>query len=573
MEQMDEEKDGQHENVAFRAQMEESLKGLKTVEDGQLIEGTVAQLLNDYVFVDIGYKSEGRIPVLEFADKLPEVGSRVKVVVINKDGRNGPEISFSKAMAKQLWRDLRKAFEENPPLPVDGIIEKEVKGGYDVNLGGDIHAFLPISQSDSQKVENTSKLVGLKAKFYIERLYSENKQNIVVNRRKYLEEIVEKNRDRFFAETNIGDTVKGIVKSFTNFGAFIDLGGFDGLLHINDMSWGHVTRPKEFVKKGQEIELKVIRLTPEEKRINLSLKHFTEDPWMHFETKYHVNDIVEGTVTKLTDFGAFIELEEGIEGLAHISEFSWTKMVHKPSDVVKIGDKIKCMILGYDIQAGRVSLGLKQVTDNPWDSIGETYPVGAKVHGKVVKITPHGAFIQFDDGIDGFLRAEDISWTKKIKHAGSVYHEGDEVDVVVLEVDSENRRITVGVKQLLDNPWEAFASEYKTGSTLEGEVTSITSFGIFVKAPNGIEGLVNNANISDDKEISSEEAKEKFKVGDKVNVFVVDVNVDKCKVAFSIKEYKKALARKELSQYMASSSDNDEAYTLGDAMKSQSKKD
>ena len=341
MEQMEVEKDETQNEGAIQTQLEESLKGLN-IEDGQIVDGTVIQTADGYVFVDIGYRTEGRIPVQEFGTKLPKDGEKVTVVVLRKDGRNGPEISYTKAQAKQLWKDFRKYFDEK--LPIEGTIEKEVKGGYDVNLGGEIHAFLPISQSDSQKVDNPSKLIGTVSKFYIERLYSDNKQNVVVNRRKYLEEQINAERDKFFAEKQIGDTVKGTVKSFTSFGAFIDLGGFDGLLHINDMSWGHVTRPKDFVKKGQEVELKVIRLEPNEKRINLSLKHFSEDPWVHFEDKYHVDDIVEGTVTKLTDFGAFIELEEGIEGLAHISEFSWTKKVNKASDMVKIGDKIKCMI-------------------------------------------------------------------------------------------------------------------------------------------------------------------------------------------------------------------------------------
>ena len=379
-----------------------------------------------------------------------------------------------------------------------------------------------------------------------------------------------KNRDEFFANTQVGDTVKGTVKSFTSFGAFIDLGGFDGLLHINDMSWGHVTRPKDFVKKGQEIELKVICLNPEDKRINLSLKHFSEDPWMHFEEKYHVEDIVEGTVTKLTDFGAFIELEEGIEGLAHISEFSWTKKINKASDMVKIGDKVKCMILGYDIQAGRVSLGLKQTTPNPWDSIAEKYPVDSTVHGKIVKITNTGAFVQFEDGIEGFLRAEDISWTKKVKHPGSELSADQELDVKILEVNPEQRRISVGIKQLTANPWKEFASKYSTGSTLEGEITSITDFGVFVKAPEGIEGLVNKANLSDDKEVPYEEAVKKYNVGDKLNVYVVDINVEKEKVGFSVKEFKKAQARKEINQYMSSSdNDGDGAYTLGDMLNDQ----
>ena len=567
MEQMEVEKDESQEQGAIQTQLEESLKGLN-IEDGQIVDGTVIQTADGYVFIDIGYRTEGRIPVQEFGAKLPKDGEKVTVVVLRKDGRNGPEISYTKAQAKQLWKDFRKYFDEK--LPIEGTIEKEVKGGFDVNLGGEIHAFLPISQSDSQKVENPSKLIGTVSKFYIERLYSDNKQNVVVNRRKYLEEQINTERDKFFAEKQIGDTVKGTVKSFTSFGAFIDLGGFDGLLHINDMSWGHVTRPKDFVKKGQEVELKVIRLEPNEKRINLSLKHFSEDPWVHFEDKYHVDDIVEGTVTKLTDFGAFIELEEGIEGLAHISEFSWTKKVNKASDMVKIGDKIKCMILGYDIPAGRVSLGLKQVTANPWDSISDKYPEGTKITGKVVKLTNAGAFIQLEDGIDGFLHAEDISWTKKVKHAGSELKVDQEVEVVVLEADSENHRIRVGIKQLTDNPWKKFAEEYKAGSTLEGEITSITDFGVFVKAPDGIEGLVNKANLSDDRDVPYEEAVKKYNVGDKINVFVVDVSVEKEKVAFSVKEYKKAQARKEISQYMSSAeNDDDGAYTLGDMIKSQ----
>src|SRR5574344_1706754 len=539
MEQMEVEKDAaQDSKSAIQTQLEESLKGLGTLEDGQLVEGKVIQVTDDLVFVDIGYKSEGKIPAAEFAGNLPKVGDTVTVVLIRKDGRNGPEISKSKADAKQLWKDLRKDFDEK--IAIDGVVEKEVKGGFDVNLGGDIHAFLPISQSDSQKVDKADKLIGLKAKFYVERLYSDNKANVVVNRRKYLEETMNAARDKFFETVQIGDSVKGTVKSFTSFGAFIDLGGFDGLLHINDMSWGHVTRPKDFVKKGQEIELKVIRLDPAEKRINLSLKHFSEDPWVHFEEKYHVNDVVEGTVTKLTDFGAFIELEEGIEGLAHISEFSWTKKINKPSDMVKEGDEVECMILGYDIRAGRVSLGLKQVTANPWDEIGTKYPVGTKVSGKVVKITNNGAFVQLEEGIDAFLAGEDLSWTKKIKHPGSEIKVDQELDVVVTDCDLENHRLRVGVKQLTDNPWKAFADEYKVGDTLEGEITSINDFGIFVKAPNGIEGLVNKANLSDDREVPFEEAVKKYNVGDKVNVYVVSIDVEKERVAFSVKEYKRA---------------------------------
>lgn len=568
MEQKEVEQNGAHGSDSIYTQLEASINKMEPVENGSNVQGTVVQVTDDTVFVDVNCKSEGKIPVSEFAGELPKVGDVITVYLVNQFGKNGPEVSKVKADEKRLWEEFKVAFDEK--RPVDGTISSITKGGYMVNLGGGISAFLPISQSDSQKVEKEEKLIGVKSKFYVERLYSNGKRNVVVNRRKYLEEQIDVNRDKFFNEVKIGDTVKGIVKSFTSFGAFIDLGGFDGLLHINDMSWGHVTRPKDFVKKGQEIELKVVKLDPEGKRINLSLKHFAEDPWVHFEEKYHVNDIVKGKVTKLTDFGAFIELEEGIEGLAHISEFSWTKKINKPSDMVKEGDEVECMILGYDIQAGRVSLGLKQVTDNPWDTIADKYPVGTKLKGKVVKITNSGAFVQLEEGIDAFLSGEDLSWTKRIKHPGSEIKVDQELDVVVTECDLENHRIRVGVKQLTDNPWKAFAAEYKVGDTFEGEVTSINDFGIFVKAPNGIEGLVNKANLSDDRDVPFEEAVKKYNVGDKVNVYVVSIDVDKERVAFSVKEYKKAQARAELSQYMSSSNDDDGAYTIGDSLKNQS---
>ena len=548
-------------------QLEASINKMEPVEDGANVTGIVVQVTEDTVFVDVNCKSEGKIPVTEFAGELPKVGEEITVYLVSQFGKNGPVVSKQKADEKRLWEEFKVAAEKN--TPVDGTISSVTKGGYMVNLGGGISAFLPISQADAQKVEKEDKLVGVKSKFYVVRLYSQNgKRNVVVNRRKYLEEQINVNRDKFFETVKIGDSVKGTVKSFTSFGAFIDLGGFDGLLHINDMSWGHVTRPKDFVKKGQEIELKVIRLDPEGKRINLSRKHVAEDPWVHFEEKYHVNDIVGGKVTKLTEFGAFIELEEGIEGLAHISEFSWTKKISKPSDMVKEGDEVQCMILGYDIQAGRVSLGLKQVTANPWDTLSEKYPVGTKVSGKVVKITNSGAFVQLEEGIDAFLAGEDLSWTKKIKHPGSEIKVDQTLDVVVTECDVENHRIRVGVKQLTDNPWKAFAAEYKVGGTLEGEVTSINDFGIFVKAPNGIEGLVNKANLSDDREVPFEEAVKKYNVGDKVNVYVVSIDVEKERVAFSVKEYKRAQDRAEISQYMSSNND-DAAYTIGDSIKDQ----
>lgn len=569
MDQMEVAKDGQKnssEDIQQTRLQEEYLKSFQSLEEGQLVDGIVIQVTDDQVFVDVGYKSEGKIPVSEFTE-LPKVGDTVSVVLEKKENKHGEVIvSKQKADVKVFWKNLRQAFQDK--TPVEGTIDKIVKGGFEVSLGSGVRAFLPISQSDSQKVEKAEKLLALKCMFYVERLYSDNKVNVVVNRRKFLEEQTEVNRDDFFNNKQIGDSITGVVKSFTSFGAFIDLGGFDGLLHINDMSWGHVTRPKDFVKKGQEITLKVIRLDPEEKRINLSLKHFTEDPWLHFEDKFHVNDVVKGTVTKLTEFGAFIELEEGIEGLAHISEFSWVKKINKPEDMVKIGEDIECMILGYDIQAGRVSLGLKQVTDNPWEALSEKYPVGTRLTKKVVKLTNAGAFVELEEGIDGFLHVDDLSWTRKIKHPGSEISLDQEIEVMVIEIDPETRRIRLGLKQLSDDPWIAFAEANKPGTSVEGEITSITDFGVFIRVAGGIEGLINKQNLVESREEQYEDAVKKYNVGDKIKAIVVDVSPDRQKVAFSIKDYKKKVQREEISQYMSSEQEKDDgAYTLGDFLK------
>ncbi|MDR1178593.1 MAG: 30S ribosomal protein S1 [Spirochaetaceae bacterium] len=553
------------DNIQTQLQ-EEYLKSLEQLEEGQLIDGCVIQVTQDQVFIDVGYKSEGKIPLAEFSE-VPEIGDTVSVILIAKENKHGELIvSKQKADVKLFWKNLRQAFQDH--TVVEGTISKLVKGGYDVELGAGVHAFLPISQSDAQKVDKPEKLLDMKTKFYVERLYSDGKVNIVVNRRKWLEEEIEEKRSAFFNNIQVGDEISGAVKSFTSFGAFIDLGGFDGLLHINDMSWGHVTRPKDFVKKGQEITLKVIRIDPAEKRINLSLKHFTDDPWVHFEDKYHVNDIVKGRVTKLTDFGAFIELEEGIEGLAHISEFSWVKKVQKPDEMLKIGDEVECMILGYDLQAGRVSLGLKQVNANPWDDIVGKYPAGTRLTRKIVKLTNAGAFISLEDGIDGFLHADDISWTRKIKHPGSEFEVGQEVEVMVVSADPENRNIRLGVKQLSEDPWQSFAAAYRPGSPIEGEVSSVTDFGIFVRVPGGIEGLIHKTNLVENRDDNPDEALKKYKAGDKIKAVVIEMTPDKQKAAFSIRDYQKKVQREELSRYMAAEESDDSTFTLGDFLKS-----
>jgi len=552
------------ENIQTQLQ-EEYLKSLEQLEEGQLVEGKVIQVTTDQVFIDVGYKSEGKIPISEFTE-IPNVGDSVPVILIAKENKYGEVIvSKQKADAKLFWKNLRQAFADKKP--VEGKVEKQVKGGFDVNLGAGVHAFLPVSQADIQKLDKPEKIINTKIVVYVERLYSDGKINIVVNRRKFMEEDLERKRNDFFENTPIGKDVNGIVKSFTSFGAFIDLGGFDGLLHINDMSWGHVTRPKDFVKKGQEIGLKVIRIDRQEKRINLSLKHYTDDPWVHFEKKYHVNDIVKGKITKLTDFGAFIELEEGIEGLAHISEFSWLKKVQKPQDILKSGDIVECMILGYDLQAGRVSLGLKQVKKNPWDTLEEKYPVGTRIKRKIVKVTNAGVFVELEESIDGFLHSDDMSWTRKTKNFGMT--PGQEIEVMVISIDSNNRNIKLGVKQLSEDPWKEFNENYKIGSPVEGEVASVTDFGIFLRIPGGIEGLIHKTNLVENREDDPDEALKKHKVGDKIRAIVQEIQLDKQKVAFSLRDYQKKAQIDEISRYMTTEEESsDSTYTLGSILKS-----
>jgi small subunit ribosomal protein S1 len=545
---------------------EEYLKALEQLEEGQIVTGTVIQVTADQVFVDVNYKSEGKIPIGEF-DQIPKIGDTVSVLLEKKENKYGEVVvSKQKADTKLAWKDIKQAFTEH--LPINAVIEKNVKGGYDVRMAGDVHAFLPISQADVKRIDKPESMLGETVDVYIERLYSNNKLNLVVNRRKLLEETVENKREEFFATVPVGSEIDGVVKSFTSFGAFVDLGGFDGLLHIHDMSWGHVMRPKDFVKRGQKIKVKIIRIAPEEKRINLSLKHFTDDPWVHFEDKYHVNDVVKGKVTKLTDFGAFIEIEEGIEGLAHISEFSWIKKIQKPDEVVSIGDEVECMILGYDLQAGRVSLGLKQVKANPWNDLADRYPVGARLTRKVVKITNAGAFVELEEGIDGFLHIDDISWTKKIKHPSAEFKVGQEIDVIILASDAKDKNVRLGVKQLGDDPWSSFASTYKPGDAIEGEVSSITDFGIFIKIPGDIEGLIHKSNLTEKKEDNAEETLKKYKIGDRINAILVEVQPDKRKAAFSVRDYKKKTQRDELSRYMAAEESDGSKFTLGDMLKS-----
>jgi small subunit ribosomal protein S1 len=524
----------------------------------------VVQVASDCVFVDVGAKSEGKIPLIEFQSP-PKVGDTVTVVLMKKETRSGETyVSKSKADEKVHWRNIQNAHKNHET--VEGVIEKEIKGGFEVSLGYGLRAFLPVSKADVQRVEKGDYLLKEKTRFYVERLYSEKRVNIVVNRREWLEEEIKTRRNAFFSTVQIGDLIKGTVKSFTSFGAFIDLGGFDGLLHINDMSWGHVTKPKDFVKKGQEIELKVIKIDPAEGRINLSLKHFSRDPWETFEERYHLDAVVNGTVTKLTDYGAFIELEDGIEGLAHISEFSWVKRVKRPDEMLKVGDSVECMILGYDLDQQKVSLGLRQVHENPWTTIDNRYPVGMRLTKKVVKITTSGAFVELEDGIDGFLPAEELSWTKKVRNAGSEIQVGEDIEVMVIENQPNDHSIRLSVRRLSDDPWQAFSATYHVGSVLEGTVSSITDFGVFVKVPGEIEGLVNKSNLSVDRDEDFEVAVKRFEPGSPIKVVITELSPERQKLSLSVRDLERKQQQAEMSRFMDEGTSN-EGFTLGDLLK------
>ncbi len=543
---------------------EEYLKSLDEIKEGQVVSGAVVQVSNEFVFVDVGYKSEGRIPINEFED-TPSVGDSVQVVLVNKEGRGGQVVvSKKKADLKLRTENLREAYDNQEP--VEGTFAKVIKGGFEIDLMYDLKGFCPLSKADLVRVEDPETYIGVKDFFIIDKLHTGTRLKSVLSRRAYLEKIVNERKAEFFTNVHVGDTVEGVVKSFTSFGAFVDLGGFDGLLHINDMSWGHVTRPKDFVKKGDAIQLKVIHIDSESQKINLSLKHFSEDPWLSFEDRYQLHDVVTGKVTKITDFGVFIELEEGIEGLAHISELSWVKRINHPKELVSIGDTVQAKILGYDTGEKKISLGMKQVTDNPWDTIEERFPVGKRLNAEVVKITNAGAFLNLEEGIDGFLHADDISWTKKTKSIKSFCNEGETIEVVVTRVEPDTRRIRLGVKQLEGNPWQTLKDSYPKGSVITGEVTSVTDFGVFVKVIADIEGLIAKFNLVGPDEEYSDAVLDRFKAGDKVTALVTDVNINAQKLSLSIKDYIKKNQQKEMSKYIHDD-ENENTFTFADLLK------
>ena len=541
-------------------QMTQYLKSFAGIEDGQIVTGTVVQLNNEYVLVDVGYKSEGRIPVSEFIE-LPQIGDKVNVTIIKKEGAGGQVIvSKKRAEAKEKAETLKKAAEDK--TPVLGKFTKVIKGGYEVDLGADYKGFCPLSKADVFRVEDPESLIGKTDYFIIDKFHGSSKMKSVVSRKEYLEKKIQENKDKFFQTVQIGDVVEGEVKSFTSFGAFIDLGGFDGLLHINDMSWGHVTRPKDYVKKGQVIQLRLINIDPETQKINLSLKHMEADPWTTFEQRYQVGDVITKPITKITAFGVFIEIEPGIEGLAHVSELSWTKKVTNPKELYNIGDVVSAQILGYDLDKKRVSLGIKQLLPNPWDTVAEEFPVGKVFQGKVAKLTNAGAYIELGNGIDGFLHIEDVAWNRKFNHMNQFCKAGDVIEVKVKSVDTENRRVRLTIKDISGNPWDNFRKSYPRNTNVTGTISSVTDFGVFVKLPGDIEGLVSKFNLGSPDEDYSDSLLESYKarIGEPLTVTVLDVNPQTQKINLSEKESIRKKQASDYAQYMEGKEEDIDTY-------------
>lgn len=538
---------------AFR---EEFIKDLASFGEGQIVEGTVVGVTLDTVFVDIGYKSEGEIALNEFSEK-PSPGEQIKVMIVRTENRDG-KLVLSKQRADDVveWDRIKRSHEQG--LTVEGKITELIRGGYSVNVKS-FKAFLPLSQCMLKKTDDPKTFIGKVLLFKIDKL--DGKNNLVLSQRKYVEEMKDKKIKEFFESRKEGDIVEGVVKNIVTYGAFIDLGGIDGLLHVHDMSWGRVHDPKKYLKSGEKLNLKVLSLDSQNKKVSLGLKQLVPDPWDSFEKRYEKGKKYSGIVKKLTNFGAFVELEEGIEGLLHVSELSWTKRINHPKEILQVNDRVEIMVLEYDMNKKNVSLGLKQVLPNPWDTIDQRYPIGSHVMSKISSATKTGIFVELAEGVEGFLSSNDISWTKRTKNHAENYKKGEPLDVIVLSTDKETRRIQVGLKQLSQNPWEVLRSVYPRGSVVTGKITSVTDFGVFIKVSENIEGLIHVSHLSN---VKVEHPGSLFKVGDEVTAVVVDIDQEKKKVTLSIKNYLSMQEKKDIEKYLEDDLAKTGSVTLGD---------
>jgi small subunit ribosomal protein S1 len=544
------------EDEDFAKLFEESVAA-KPIKEGEVTTGTIVKVMKDYVVVDVGAKSEGQVHIEEFGRNKPVVGDKVEVLMESVEDDDGIVVlSKEKADKLRVWDDISNAYEKDQVI--EGVIVSRVKGGLSVDIG--VKAFLPGSQVDLRPVRNLDKLIGEKLKFKIIK-FNKKRGNIVLSRRVLLEKEREEQRKDTLQKIKEAAVLRGQVKNITDYGAFVDLGGVDGLLHITDMSWGRVGHPSELFNIGDEIDVKILKFDPTTERVSLGLKQITDDPWTKASEKYALQTKVHGKIVSLTDYGAFVEIERGIEGLVHISEMSWTKRVKHPSKIVNIGDQVDAVVLDIDTTAKRISLGMKQLEPNPWLIFKDKFPPGTRVRGKVRNITDFGIFIGIDEGIDGLVHISDLSWTQRIKHPSELFNKNDEVDAVVLNIDVENERFSLGIKQLTEDPWLRVGHDFPIGSKVQGKVVKVTDFGAFVELTPGVEGLLH---VSEMREERVETPSQVVKEGDVVRVMVIDLNEAERKIALSMK----ALARADESDdYARYSGGGDTRGKLGDLLK------
>lgn len=558
---------GQNEGAdSFAALFEKSIQG-NDLKPGDITTGTVVEVQSDYVLVDISYKSEGLIPISEFriidGQNSVAVGDKVEVMIDKIENDNGMVVlSKDKADMLRAWSDISKA-AENEEI-IEGVVISKVKGGLSVDIG--VKAFLPGSQIDLRPVKNIDSFIGKKFKFKVIK-FNKKRGNIVLSRRALLEEEREKLKTQTLDQMEEGSIVKGYVKNVTDYGAFIDLGGIDGLLHITDMSWGRVKHPSDSISVGEEIELKVLKYDQEKQRVSLGLKQLSEDPWGLVAEQFPIGKRVKGKVVSLAEYGAFIDLAEGIEGLIHVNEMSWTKKIKHPSQMLKVEDEVEVQVLSIDSENRRISLGLKQLENNPWVELKETYAPGTIIEGEVKSITDFGIFVGIEDGIDGLVHISDFSWTKRVNHPSEMYQKGDKVRAVVLGVDIENERFSLGIKQLESDPWSSIEDKFPIGSQLDVKVTKLADFGVFVQVEDDIEGLIHISELSTKR---VEKPEDIAQVGDTIKAEIISIDQDARKIGLSAKLVSLREQKANVDDYVkkaTSSSKTSLGEAFGDAFK------
>ena len=511
---------------------------------GSIVKGTILEIRPQVVLVDIGYKSEGAIPSNEFEDEEIEVGDSIEVLLEKLENDEGMVVlSKEKAAHKQNWEKIVKVFQDGGL--VRGKVKGVVKGGLTVNVG--VEAFLPGSQVDIIPPKDLNEYIGNVYEFKIVKVNDERK-NIVLSRREVIEAERSEQRQQFLQTVKIGDKVTGAIKNITDFGAFVDLQGMDGLLHITDMSWGRINHPSELLHIGQSVDVVILDVDKDKERVSLGLKQMSENPWEDIERKFPIGQHVKGRVTKLLPYGAFVEIEKGVEGLVHVSELSWVKRITRPSDVLEIGQEIQAVVLGISIDEQKISLGVRQLDANPWDEIELRYPVGATIKGPVRNLTAYGAFVELEEGIDGMIHVSDMSWTRKINHPSEVLKKGDEVEACVLAIDKANQRVSLGIKQTENDPWSLIDSRFKVGDLVKGTVAKIASFGAFVSLDGDIDGLIHISQLSEDH---VEKVKDIIKVGEEIEARVIKVDKVERRIGLSIKAvgYSEEQLKKESASF------------------------